>query len=274
MKSEGGFSKTGILDAFPNVFGRALDFLLPPLCFGCATEVEAQGGLCPACWAGLNFITRPYCQSCGFPFPHDMPEGVLCASCHQQKPRFQAARSALAYNHDSRPLILSFKHGGRTEGLKTMAKWLARAASGFIKDVDVIIPVPLHGRRLFTRKFNQSALLADALSDLTGVAADPFILRRTKNTRTQGGLTRAQREKNVRAAFRVNDAEKPAIKGKTALVIDDVFTTGATVENCVAALQKAGADTIYVLTLARVVEPLRKKYQKPPVKKGNSVAKS
>lgn len=270
MKSEGAFSVRPL-------FSGALDFLLPPLCFGCAGEVEVQGGLCPPCWAGLNFITRPYCVSCGFPFSHDMPEGVLCASCHQQKPRFEAARSAFAYNHDSRPIVLSFKHGGRTEGLSTMAKWLAQASAEFIKEVDVIIPVPLHGLRLLSRKFNQSALLADALSGLSGVPANPFILKRVKNTKTQGGLTRAQREKNVRAAFAVDEKAKINLKGKTALLIDDVFTTGATVDNCTLALQKAGAKTIYVLTLARVVEPLKKKIsQKNKSKKrtGKKVGKS
>ena len=269
MKSEAAFSVRPL-------FRGALDFLLPPLCFGCAGEVEAQGGLCPTCWAGLNFITQPQCISCGFPFSHDMPEGVLCASCHQHKPRFEGARSAIAYNQESRPIVLSFKHGGRTEGLSTMAKWLARAAADFISEVDVIIPVPLHGLRLFTRKFNQSALLADALSELTGIAANPFILKRTKNTKTQGGLNRAQREKNVRAAFRVEDKAKINLKAKTALLIDDVFTTGATVDNCTLALQKAGAKTVYVLTLARVVEPLKKKPGRNKVKKkvGKKVGKS
>ncbi|MEE8295392.1 MAG: ComF family protein [Sphingomonadales bacterium] len=270
MKSEAAFS-VGPL------FRGALDFLLPPLCFGCGQEVEVQGGLCPPCWAGLNFITEPYCSSCGFPFSHDMPEGVLCASCHQQKPRFKSARSAIAYNQDSRPIVLSFKYGGRTEGLETMSKWLAQAASDFISEVDIIIPVPLHGRRLFSRKFNQSALLAGALETLTAIPANPFILKRTKNTRTQGGLNRRQREKNVSKAFAVDKKDKILLKGKTVLLIDDVFTTGATVDNCTKALQKAGAKTIYVLTLARVVEPMRKKTTgKTKVKKskGKKVGKS
>lgn len=256
MKSEAAFSPTLL-------FKGALDFLLPPLCFGCAKEVEVQGGLCPTCWSGLNFITHPLCISCGFPFSHDMPKGVLCASCHQKEPRFEGARAAIAYNNDSRPLVLSFKHGGRTEGLKTMAKWLAGAAAEFMGDVDIIVPVPLHGARLFSRKFNQSALLAGALSDISGVPTDPFILKRVKNTRTQGGLTRVQREKNVRAAFKVDPKHSAFVTGKTVILIDDVFTTGATVDNCTLALQKAGAKEVYVLTLARVVEPLKKK----PVKK-------
>ncbi len=248
--------------ALPAVFGRALDFLLPPLCFGCAEEVEVQGGLCPACWSELRFITPPFCASCGLPFAHDMPEGVLCASCHVKKPRFNAARAAIAYDRESRPLVLAFKHGGRTEGLSTMARWLKGAAGEFLDSVDVIVPVPIHRRRLLKRTFNQSALLARALSGLTGIETDPFILERIKNTKSQGGLTRLQRERNVRAAFRPGPGRETKIKDKTVLLVDDVLTTGATVENCALALQKAKPRAIYVLTLARVVEPGKSKPQK------------
>lgn len=259
MKSEGSFSGAGLFAHLPQVFGRALDFVLPPTCFGCAVEVEEQGGLCPSCWSGLHFISNPYCKSCGFPFAHDMPDGVLCASCHSDAPGFDGARAALAYNAESRPLVLAFKHGGRSEGLKTMAKWLKAATSDFLDEVDLIIPVPLHGMKLFRRKFNQSAWLADALSAECGIPSDSFILKRVKNTRTQGGLSRHQREKNVRAAFRVAEDALDRVKGRQILLVDDVLTTGATVENCTKALKKAGADIVYIGTLARVVEPLRRK---------------
>lgn len=271
MKSEGGFLSGEVFGDLPGLLGRALDFLLPPLCFGCGCEVEVQGGLCPSCWAELRFITNPYCASCGLPFAHDMPEGVLCASCHSKKPRFEAARAAIAYDSQSRPLVLAFKHGGRTEGLKTMAKWLKSAAGDFLDEVDLIVPVPIHRVRLLTRTFNQSALMTSALADLTGLAADPFILEKIRNTKSQGGLSRLQREQNVRAAFRVAPGRAQEIRGKTLLLVDDVLTTGATVENCTLALQKAGARSIYVLTLARVVEPGRKN---PATRKKPSLEKS
>lgn len=266
MKSEGGF----LAPWLPGAVTRALDFLLPPLCFSCGAEVEEQGGLCPSCWSNVRFITKPFCASCGFPFAHDMPDGVLCAPCHQKKPLFSAARAAIAYNRDSRPIVLSFKHGGRTEGLKTMAKWLEGAISGLPRP-DVIIPVPLHGKRLFKRTFNQAALLADALALRTGIPSDPFVLERVKNTRTQGGLTRVQRRENVRAAFKVRPDAIAGVKGKTALLIDDVYTTGATVENCARALNIAKAKAVYVVTLARVVEPLAKS---PPKKKTKTNGKN
>ncbi len=132
----------------------------------------------------------------------------------------------------------------------------------FLSKIDLIIPVPLHKYRLFTRKFNQSALLAGALSAECGIESNPFILKRIKHTRTQGGLSRAQRQRNVRAAFAVEPGQAARVAKKSLLLVDDVYTTGATVDNCTLALQKAGAKTIYVLTLARVVEPGGKKYEK------------
>lgn len=257
---------------FPDLsfWQRGLDFLLPPLCFGCRVPIEVQGGLCAECWSGLRFITKPFCQSCGFPFAHEMPAGMVCGSCHRHPPAFDQAKAAIGYDSKSRPVILSFKYGERTQGLKTLAGWLKIAGAELLEEADVIIPVPLHPRRLFKRRFNQSALLAHALGDASAKAVDVFSLKRRKNTRSQGGLNARQRHQNVKAAFLVPADKRPHIKGKRVVLIDDVMTTGATVENCTKALKAAGAKKVFVLTLARVVEPL-KKYDE---KKKNSHAKS
>lgn len=258
MKSEPANWQTPFLAPVLGALRRGLDFVLPPLCFGCGAEVETQGGLCGECWGSLHFITDPLCTACGFPFPHEMPKGVLCGSCQKDHPRFEAARAALAYGASSRPLVLAFKHSEQTQGLKTMGRWLKTAAGDFLNEADVIVPVPLHPRRLFARKFNQSALLASALAGTAGKPFDPFSLTRVKHTRSQGGLTRGQRVSNVRAAFRVPKQRANHIDGKNVLLVDDVLTTGATAENCTLALKRAGAEKVFVVTLARVVEPLKK----------------
>jgi len=256
MKSEPAILNQGKKMPLAALFKRGLDFVLPPLCFGCRGAVETQGGLCSTCWSRLKFITRPHCEACGYPFPHEMPKGMLCAACHQKKPEYDKALAALAYDPSSRPLVLSFKHGERTEGLKTMARWMKTAGEELLSDTGLIVPVPLHPRRLWRRRYNQSALLALALGAEAGKAVDVLALARKKNTPSQGGLNRHQRRRNVRAAFQVPKNKGGQVKGKNILLVDDVMTTGATVENCARALKKAGAGKIYVLTLARVVEAM------------------
>ena len=259
MKSEPAIWENRLLRPLKAAGLKGLDFILPPLCFGCSAHVETQGGLCAQCWSGLKFITDPMCTACGFPFPHEMPAGVLCAGCSKHLPNYQKARAALGYDDGSRRLVLAFKHGDKSQGLKTMGKWLHRAGEDLVTEADVIMPVPLHPIRLRRRKFNQAALLARALHMETGVPVDLFSLKRVKNTPTQGGLSRHKRAMNVVGAFRVPSAQKEAVRGKQILIIDDVLTTGATVDNCTRALNKAGAKGVYVLTLARVVQPLKKK---------------
>jgi len=258
MKSEPAISNRRIKTPLAALLKKGLDFVLPPLCFGCRGAVETQGGLCSTCWSSLKFITRPHCDACGYPFPHEMPKGMLCAACHQKRPAYDMALAALAYDPASRPLVLSFKHGERTEGLKTMARWMNTAGEALLDDSSLIVPVPLHPRRLWRRRYNQSALLARALGEVSGKAVDVLALTRKKNTPSQGGLNRYQRRRNVRAAFRVPDSHAGAVRDQNIVLVDDVLTTGATAENCARALKKAGAGKIYVLTLARVVEPMSK----------------
>lgn len=258
MKSEPAIFSESAKNSFLGVLQKGLDFILPPLCFSCRAPVETQGGLCPECWSALRFITHPLCQLCGFPFTHDMPDGVLCATCHAYPPSYDRAQAAIGYDAASRSVILSFKHGERTEGLATLAGWLKRAGADLLKDADLILPVPLHPRRLFKRRYNQSALLAHALGEITGKEVDVFSLRRRKNTPSQGGLNARQRRLNMRAAFSVPKHKKSRIKDKAVVLIDDVMTTGATAENCAKALKAAGAEKVFVLTLARVVEPFKR----------------
>lgn len=161
----------------------------------------------------------------------------------------------MRYSDASKGLILRLKHADRHEGVSAFGKWLARAGSEFLSDVDVIAAVPLHRLRLLSRLYNQAAMLALALGEESGLPTDPMILERARRTPNQGGLTRRQRRHNVAGAFRVRPGYAPRIKGRNVLLVDDVMTTGATVEACARTLKRAGAKRIYVLTLARVVRP-------------------
>ena len=210
-----GASAKGVLGRLAK---RTLDTLLPPQCLGCSALVDTPGALCFRCWGEITFLGPPQCHVCGLPFDYDLGEGAVCGAC---------ARRAPAYG-----------------------RWLARAGSGLIAESDLIAPVPLHWTRLFARRFNQAALLAQALGRLSGLPVAPDLLVRRRRTPSQGGLSPYRRRLNVSGAFAVR--RKRPVGGLGVLLVDDVFTTGATAAACARALLKAGAKSVNVLTLARV----------------------
>lgn len=232
-----------------------IDTVLPPRCLACGAGLGGEGALCAACWSEIDYIDGPMCACCGLPFDYDAGPDALCGGCLRQTPAYRRHRSVMRYNAASRSLILGFKHGDRTDGAPTFGAWLKRAGAGLIGPDTLIVPVPLHRRRLFARRYNQSALLAKALAAASGAVVAPGLLRRTRHTASQGTLSRPARHKNVAGAFRVHAGHAAHVKGARILLIDDVMTTGATVEACTKTLRRAGAASVDVLTLARVVRP-------------------
>ncbi|HYH18658.1 MAG TPA: ComF family protein [Azospirillum sp.] len=230
----------------------ALNALLPPRCLSCGAPVDRQGGLCPACWGALTFITTPYCACCGLPFAFTQGEGIVCGACVAEPPAFARARSVLVYDDASRPLVLGFKHGDRTHAAVAYGAWLARAGADLLAEADLLAPVPLHRWRLFRRRYNQAALLARAAGRAAGRPVVPDLLMRRRATPSQGGLDRGGRRKNVAGAFRLKRG-KEEVAGKRIVLVDDVLTTGATLAECARVLRRAGAARVDVLTLARVV---------------------
>ena len=245
----------GASDILVRTGRMVLDAILPPLCLGCNEIVTEPGSLCAACWQDFAFIAAPHCARCGIPFVEDHGAETHCADCLKRPPRFRRARATLVYDDKSRRLVLPFKHGDRTDMGRAYGRWMAQAGAELLAEAELVAPVPLHWRRLFTRRYNQALLLAKSLSRESGVALAPDLLRRQRWTGSQAGLKAKERRRNVRQAFGIHPRWAERLKGKSVLVVDDVLTTGATVEACAAALQRAGARHVDVLTLARVVRP-------------------
>jgi ComF family protein len=235
----------------------ALDLILPPLCLKCRAPVGEPQSVCAPCWSALRFVSAPQCTQCGLPFPHDLGQGVKCAACIAKPPAFAVSRAALAYDDASRDLILGFKHADRLEAVPLFARWMLTAGRDALGSADVLIPVPLHWRRLVSRRYNQAAVLANALGTLTRLPVDTATLRRVKPTASQGEMPSARaRAKNVVRAFALAENHRVKFAGKNLVLVDDVLTTGATVGACTKALLKAGAASVSVITLARVLRPL------------------
>jgi len=229
------------------------DMLYPPRCPSCRSHVAADGNFCAACFEKLRMIAPPLCVRCGVPFVVMVEEGAQCPTCLDAPPRFDAARAVMVYDAISAPLVTALKFHDQWAGLARHAEMMASAGSALLASADMLVPVPLHWRRLVTRKFNQSALLAFAISARSGVPCVVDVLERVRYTRPQMRLDRATRLKNVKKAFAVAPHAALVIRNKNVLLVDDVMTTGATVEACAAALKNAGAARVDVLVLARSV---------------------
>lgn len=239
------------------VAGVVLDLGLPPLCPACRTPVLDQGGLCADCWSKLSYITPPYCERLGIPFAYDPGPGILCMEAIANPPSYSRARAAVRYDDVARTLVHAFKYGDRLDLAPAMGRWMALAGRELLDKADALVPVPLHWRRLWARRFNQAAALARAISHAGGVPVAHDALKRVRATRQQVGLSRNERDVNVQGAFRVPQSGKAAVRGRRLVLIDDVLTSGATVDNCSRVLLRAGAVNVDVLVFARVVDAQR-----------------
>ena len=238
-----------------NLFRSLLDLLLPPACLCCGRPLATSDAtlFCPACLAQLHLITTPLCPCCGRAYLKAAGGDHFCATCLTKKWYFGAARAVLLYEDPAKSLIHLFKYQGKTACLKSLCRLMASLPhlADYTKDADLILPVPLHNSRLRTRGFNQAQLLAQAFFPKDRrLKVD--IIRRIRPTPPQTGFNGTARRLNVKNAFAV--AEPEQVRGKKILLVDDVFTTGTTVNECAKTLKKAGAGEVRVLTLARVKE--------------------
>ncbi|TAK47453.1 MAG: ComF family protein [Xanthobacteraceae bacterium] len=230
------------------------DAALPAQCLACRAPVQ-DDGLCPSCWSKLSFIAPPYCERLGIPFAYDPGVGVLSPAAIADPPAYQRARAAVRYDDVARSLVHALKFHDRTDLAPAMGRWMAQAGAALLADADALVPVPLHWRRSLSRRYNQAALLATAISrQAPRVPVTHDFLKRARSTAHQVGLSRAERALNVQGAFKVPVEHKPLLRGRRLVLVDDILTTGATLDACARALLRGGAARVDVLVFARVVD--------------------
>jgi ComF family protein len=244
---------TACRDAFAHLPKLALDIALPTLCVSCREPVDGEG-VCAACWAKLSFIAPPFCPRLGIPFVYDPGPELLSMEAIANPPAYQRARAAVRYDDIARTLVHSLKYQDRTDLAPAMGRWMARAGQELLSQADVLVPVPLHWRRGWSRRYNQSGALARVISRQSGVKLASEALRRIRPTEQQIGLSRPQRAANVQGAFKVAPERSAEITGRRVVLIDDVLTSGATTDACARALLRAKAAQVDVLVFARVVD--------------------
>lgn len=233
-----------------------IKILYPPQCVMCEARTEVDFALCGACWGETPFIEGLCCDACGVPLHGSgVPEdGVFCDDCMVIARPWSKGRAVMAYRDKARRLVLSLKHGDRTDLARSAAPWMARTAKDLLTADTMIVPVPLHRFRLLRRKFNQAALLAQELAKLTSLECVPDGLMRPKRTAPLEGHNREQRFVALDGAIIANPKRCADLKGRKILLIDDVMTSGATFAAATEACFAAGADDVCVLSLARVVK--------------------
>ena len=237
---------------------RLSDLLIPPVCLSCHQPITGHNNLCAACWRRISFITHPLCDRLGIPLPFDPGGGVtLSAAAMADPPVYDRARAVAHYSGVMRDLIHSFKYADQHTPRHLFVRWLKQASSNLQNESALVVPVPLHNRRLLSRRFNQSAILAHDLASATGQIYNPSALIRQRQTASQVGLTRDQRRRNLQGAFAVTNNGAAHIAGRSVLLVDDVITTGTTIAACARVLKRAGASNVNVVALAMVTDTSR-----------------
>jgi ComF family protein len=231
-----------------------IDLVVPPLCVACKAPLADHDALCAECWQAISFIRAPVCDRLGIPLPYDTGPGALSAAAIARPPAYDRARAVAHHDGVMRRLVHGLKYADRHDGVRLLGRWLASAGAELLPHADVLVPVPLHPWRLWQRRFNQSALLAQALARQTGHPVTANVLIRVRRTASQVGLSPDQRRRNVEGAFRIRATPHRTVDGRSVVLVDDVRTTGATVEACARALRRAGARRVDVLTLSLVAD--------------------
>ena len=227
-----------------------VNFLFPPLCPVCSVRIETHGELCADCFGTFEWIDDPKCERCGYPMPSDASVARQCPACASGASKLEWLRSACVYDDASRGVLLPFKYGGRVAHANFMSRAMIWAMRDVVADFDLIMPVPLARRRLVFRSYNQATLLARPIARAAGVALDVDSVRR-RHRRDMGHLTPRQRRENIRGVFNVVYPER--VRGRKILLVDDVFTSGATMDEMRRVLMRSGAAAVYGVTFARVV---------------------
>ncbi len=236
-------------------FQTAVSLVYPPRCLGCGGQVDSDFGLCGSCWRDTHFIGGSICDTCGTPLPgSDQGDTLKCDDCMITPRPWAKGRSAVLYKGNARRLVLALKHGDRQEIAEPAALWMSRVIKDLPLENMLIAPVPLHWMRLLKRRYNQSALLAQALARHTGLPVCPDLLQRQRRTQSMDGLTKEIRFTSVKGAIRAHPRRRHRMAGRPVLLVDDVLTSGATLSSAADACLAAGSGPVYVVALARVTK--------------------
>ena len=242
----------GLLAAGHGLVGGLADLIIPPACLACQEPLGAHDAVCASCWSGIDFIRAPLCDRLGLPMPFDTGGRMISAAAAAAPPTYDRARAVAHYAGAMREMVLAFKYGDTHNAHKLFGRWLTSAGAELVETCDVITPVPMHPRRLLARRFNQAAILARELARTSRCRYRPQLIRRVRQTSAQVGLTRDQRRRNLAGAFQVPDRQRRHIDGRRILLVDDVITTGSTLNACARSLRRAGATHVDALALAIV----------------------
>jgi len=234
-----------------SAFRPILDFALPPRCAGCGAVTEAPHRFCLACWSALTFLGEPCCARCALPFEYGEGAEIVCGHCLAEPPVYDRLRAAVAYGEIARTVALKLKYGGRPGVAETMARFMERHLDA--SAAPILAPVPLHRWRIWRRGYNQAALIAGAIARRAGLEARLDLIERVKATPVLRGMNKRERREAVRGAFRINPKRRAGIEGRTIILVDDVYTSGATASACARILRRAGASRVEVLCWARVI---------------------
>lgn len=231
-----------------------LHAVFPPECLTCGARVDRDFALCGACWSQTPFVFGASCDLCGIALPGQTAEGerLICEECHVIARPWEAGRAVMGYSDLGRKLVLGLKHGDRADIARAAGPWLARAGADLLQDDPILVPIPLHPRRLATRRYNQSAQLAWSMAAVTGRDVAPRALVRRRATPTQDGRDRFARFENLADAIAPHPRLGAALRGRPVVLIDDVMTSGATFAAATEACRAAGASHVRVMALARV----------------------
>lgn len=230
---------------------KILSIFFPSHCISCEKIISKEALFCSDCWQKLQFISEPKCQICSYPFEVEIKFlQPLCSRCLVKKPSFDSVITIFRYNEILRKAIGDLKYRDQTFLAKKFAGILAKKIKSEIEDCDILCIAPLHINRLRKRKFNQVAIIAKSLCQEKFI---PDLLWRVVDTIPQVQLRKKQREKNLKKVFLVNRKYRELVKGKKILLLDDVMTTGATLDNCAKVLKKCGAKKVIVAVIAKTI---------------------
>lgn len=245
---------------FKRLTGTFADALYPACCMACAEPVADPNQLCAACWGEARLIDGTVCDRCGSPMPLTLRSGdvIRCEPCQAGAAKWDRGRAASLYAGSARALVLALKHGDRPDIAAALGAWMTRSARELIAEADILVPIPLHWRRFLTRRYNQSAELSRAMAALSGLPHGPDLLRRMRPTEMQRARSSSARHRNVAEAFAVPRHMRDTVRGARILLVDDVLTTGATLNEATHALRQAGAAQVSIAVFTRVEAPTEK----------------